>query len=390
MSDTMSIVFFALTFGGILERIGVFDAILKHLLKRIKKFWQLQVSAISGTIMMILGTGDSYLPMAFIGRLFSKAYDKFGYSRLNLSRAIEEGGTLMTPLIPWSASGIFVSTTLGLGITEGNVENLLYIPLSIGCWVGGGLSPIFGIIFPIMGWFSKKATPEEIKAYSGADSDSANISQPFKSFLKWYNPPVNAYVSTPEIALKNDISDVEIPLKEVLEHGNMGFAHSGNNLVLINNNISYIVNDDMNVSPVDGNVNLHAVNLTHFSKDYDETVETSDGSEINKIIPAVLPSQNMIYGFNADAVFKALTLKNGGQSVVIENTYGRVFGFYYPDFMKNIAGGLKLFYIDSKREKGGMIESGLMTKLELEISQIPKLNAGLPVTVNFLTADLEG
>lgn len=50
-----------------------------------------------------------------------------GYSTLNLSRGIEEGGTLMSPLIPWNVGGVFVIS--GLGLAHGNIENLLYIPL---------------------------------------------------------------------------------------------------------------------------------------------------------------------------------------------------------------------------------------------------------------------
>ena len=101
--------------------------------------------------------GDPYLSVALPGRMYAPTYRGLGYSTLNLSRGVEEGGTLMSPLIPWNAGGAFVISVLGLGIGEGNVENLLYIPLAFACW----LSPLIGILYAQMGLFSPKATDEE-------------------------------------------------------------------------------------------------------------------------------------------------------------------------------------------------------------------------------------
>ncbi|WP_219340219.1 Na+/H+ antiporter NhaC family protein [Spartinivicinus marinus] len=96
--------------------------------------------------------GTPYLSIALPGRMFAPAYKKLGYSKLNLSRAIEEGGTLISPLIPWNAGGAVVITALGLGITASNIENLLYIPLAFACW----LSPVIGITYAYLGLFSPK------------------------------------------------------------------------------------------------------------------------------------------------------------------------------------------------------------------------------------------
>ncbi len=63
-----------------------------------------------------------------------------GYSTLNLSRAVKEGDTLMSPLILWNTGGAFVISALGLGIMDGNLQNLVYIPLAFACW----LAPVYG------------------------------------------------------------------------------------------------------------------------------------------------------------------------------------------------------------------------------------------------------
>ncbi len=88
-------------------------------------------------------------------------YRGMGYSTLNLSRAIEEGGTLMSPIIPWNAGGAFVISALGLGVASGNLESLLYIPLSFACWT----SPLIGIFYAWIGLFSPRATLEELQQW---------------------------------------------------------------------------------------------------------------------------------------------------------------------------------------------------------------------------------
>ena len=63
----------------------------------------------------------------------------------------------MSPLIPWNAGGAFVITALGLTIGNGDLTNLLYIPLAFACW----LSPLIGIFYAHTGMFSPKADDEE-------------------------------------------------------------------------------------------------------------------------------------------------------------------------------------------------------------------------------------
>lgn len=111
----------------------------------------------STSIATNLVAGDPYLSIALPGRMYAPVYRALGYSTLNLSRGIEEGGTLVSPLVPWNAGGAFVISALGLGIGQGNVENLLYIPLAIACW----LSPMIGIAYAQLGLFSPKASDEE-------------------------------------------------------------------------------------------------------------------------------------------------------------------------------------------------------------------------------------
>ncbi|OMH36266.1 Na+/H+ antiporter NhaC [Motiliproteus sp. MSK22-1] len=153
MTWVVTLMMFALAFGGALERTRCLESVVQSIMHMTKGFRGLQSSAICTSIATNAVSGDVYLSIALPGRMYGPEYDKQGYSRLNLSRAIEEGGTLVSPLIPWNAGGAFVMGTLGLTVTSGDYSALLYAPLAFACW----LSPVIGILYAQTGWFSLRA-----------------------------------------------------------------------------------------------------------------------------------------------------------------------------------------------------------------------------------------
>ncbi|WP_259992568.1 Na+/H+ antiporter NhaC [Leisingera sp. M658] len=171
MMWTISLVLLALGFGGALERTGCLQAIIEVIIARVKSFAGIQTSAILTSIATNTVAGDPYLSIALPGRMYAPVYRGMKYSPLNLSRAIEEGGTLVSPLIPWNAGGAFVISALALGISDGNFENLLYIPLAFACW----LSPLIGIFYAMTGLFSPKASEEEIAAWEDSGEPVAKL-----------------------------------------------------------------------------------------------------------------------------------------------------------------------------------------------------------------------
>lgn len=157
MMWTISLVLIALGFGGALEKTGCLETIIRAIMLKVRSFAGIQTTAVSTSVATNLVAGDPYLSIALPGRMYAPVYRGLGYSTLNLSRGIEEGGTLVSPLVPWNAGGAFVISALGLAIGDGSLENLLYIPLAIACW----LSPVIGIFYAQTGLFSPKATDEE-------------------------------------------------------------------------------------------------------------------------------------------------------------------------------------------------------------------------------------
>jgi NhaC family Na+:H+ antiporter len=169
MMWTISLILIALGLGGALERTGCLRTIIGAMQKNISSFAGTQAAAIGTSFATNLIAGDPYLSIALPGRMFSPVYRGLRYSTLNLSRAIEEGGTLMSPLIPWNAGGAFVIAALGLEISKGNMENLLYIPLSFACW----LAPCIGIFYATTGLFSPKATKAEMRGWRKNEEEIA-------------------------------------------------------------------------------------------------------------------------------------------------------------------------------------------------------------------------
>lgn len=169
MTWVVTLMMFALAFGGALERTRCLESVAGAVMRWSNSFRGLQTNAILTSVATNAVSGDVYLSIALPGRMYGPEYDRLGYSRLNLSRAIEEGGTLVSPLIPWNAGGAFVIGALGLSVASGDYSDLLYAPLAFACW----LSPAIGILYAQMGWFSERAEVAQPEADGNIPATSA-------------------------------------------------------------------------------------------------------------------------------------------------------------------------------------------------------------------------
>lgn len=64
-------------------------------------------------------------------------YDKLGLHSRNLSRTLEDAGTVINPLVPWSVCGVFISHALGVPVWE-------YLPYAFFCYLSLALTLLFG------------------------------------------------------------------------------------------------------------------------------------------------------------------------------------------------------------------------------------------------------
>ncbi len=150
MMWTISLILIALGFGGILEQTRCLEVILHTIMVRVRDRFSLVAASTGSAVGTNLITGDPYLSIALPGRMFAPAFRGQGLSTLNLSRSIEEGGTLINPLVPWSAGGAFTAGTLG-------IPTLTYAPFAIACW----LSPLIGLLYAATNRFMPLASKRE-------------------------------------------------------------------------------------------------------------------------------------------------------------------------------------------------------------------------------------
>ena len=98
----------------------------------------LVTSTVASGVLTALITGSSYLSMIIPGELFRKAYKSANLAAKNLSRTLEDSGSVVVPLVPWSAAGTFMAGTLGVASVE-------YLPWAIMNYMGFIFALILGI-----------------------------------------------------------------------------------------------------------------------------------------------------------------------------------------------------------------------------------------------------
>ena len=137
MFFTMTIVILALSLGGLLFGLGIIPTILDSMA-------HLLISPSRATFcvaMTALGinyiVGEQYLSILLAGKTFKPVYDKLQLHSKNLSRTLEDSGTVINPLVPWGVCGAFITSVLG-------VSTLDYLPFSIFCYMSLILTLIFG------------------------------------------------------------------------------------------------------------------------------------------------------------------------------------------------------------------------------------------------------
>ncbi len=114
MMWTISLILIAMCFGGIMEKSGMLNALAAKILSFAKGTGSLVLATVLTAIATNLVAGDQYLSIVIPGRMYKPMYDELGLHPKNLSRVLEDSGTLTSPLIPWNTCGAFMFTTLGV------------------------------------------------------------------------------------------------------------------------------------------------------------------------------------------------------------------------------------------------------------------------------------
>lgn len=140
MLFTIILIVLSLSMGGLLFTLGIIQTLLQALQNRLKSVG----SVITGTAFTAVGInvtiGEQYLSLLLTGEAFKEKFKALQLHPKNLARTIEDAGTVINPLVPWSVCGLFIASTLNVPVTD-------YLPFAFFCL----LSPVITILF---GWLN--------------------------------------------------------------------------------------------------------------------------------------------------------------------------------------------------------------------------------------------
>ncbi|MBF7016420.1 Na+/H+ antiporter NhaC [Staphylococcus durrellii] len=150
MTEIIVTIFTGYAFAGIVEKAGCLDVILEKISKNINSVGQLILATIVGGIIMVLAAGVASVVIIMVGVLMMDMYNKMDLDRSNLSRTLEDSGTMLIPLIPWGTSGIYYTQQLGVTVDK-------FFIWTVPCY----LCIVFALIYGFTGIGIKKANHQQ-------------------------------------------------------------------------------------------------------------------------------------------------------------------------------------------------------------------------------------
>tara|TARA_B100000902_G_scaffold389592_1_gene437001 strand:+ start:2507 stop:3997 length:1491 start_codon:yes stop_codon:yes gene_type:complete len=145
MLNTIWLIICAMIFGGIMEVTGLLKQIAEPIIKRAKTCGNLVTTTAGTCIFFNITASDQYISIVVPGRMFADSYKEIGLAPENLSRTLEDSGTVTSVLIPWNTCGATQSAVLG-------VATLAYLPY---CFFNL-ISPVMTISYAYLGIRIKK------------------------------------------------------------------------------------------------------------------------------------------------------------------------------------------------------------------------------------------
>ncbi|WP_372777462.1 Na+/H+ antiporter NhaC [Litorivivens sp.] len=141
MLNTIWLILCAVVFGGLMEASGCLSSLLTGLNRLVRGPTSL-VATTSGTCGVLnLTASEQYLTLLIAGRMYPELYKKYGLTPRNLSRTLEDSGTVTSVLVPWNTCGAYHATVLGVG-------TLTYLPF---CFFNL-ISPLMTVLVMRFGW----------------------------------------------------------------------------------------------------------------------------------------------------------------------------------------------------------------------------------------------
>jgi NhaC family Na+:H+ antiporter len=118
MLNTVWLIMSAMFFGGMMEKSGALSVIVRYLLMGVDSSAALIRRAGFTSLAANFVTSDQYLAIALPSRMYAQKFTEMNLKSKNLSRALEDNGTVTSVLIPWNTCGAFFAATLGIATSD--------------------------------------------------------------------------------------------------------------------------------------------------------------------------------------------------------------------------------------------------------------------------------
>ncbi|MBU1556587.1 MAG: Na+/H+ antiporter NhaC [Gammaproteobacteria bacterium] len=150
MLNTIWLVFSAMMFGATIEKIGLLRKFVSSILHFARSTGSLITSTIATCFVTNVLTADQYMSIVMPGRMYKEEYERRNLAPVNLSRTLEDGGTITSPLIPWNTCGAYMHSVLQVS----PLDYAFYAFFNL-------INPVLAIIYAYCGIKILKLTPPD-------------------------------------------------------------------------------------------------------------------------------------------------------------------------------------------------------------------------------------
>lgn len=153
MLTTIWLVITALSFGAVLEHGGMLNRLIESALKSAKSTGSLVTTVVLSCIGINVIAADQYIAIVLPGKMYKAEFARRGIEPKNLSRIIEDAGTLTSPLVPWNTCGAYMAAALG-------VATIAYLPFAF----FNLINPLVSIIYGFTGFTITRVKDDTVPA----------------------------------------------------------------------------------------------------------------------------------------------------------------------------------------------------------------------------------
>jgi len=118
MLNTVWLIICAMAFGAVMEKAGLLERLIRGVLASAHSTGALITATLATSFGTNVVAADQYIAIVVPGRIYRSEYAKRGLAPVNLSRALEDAGTITSPLIPWNTCGAYMAATLGVATLD--------------------------------------------------------------------------------------------------------------------------------------------------------------------------------------------------------------------------------------------------------------------------------